>query len=748
MDGRHNLFLQALRKITQEVASQEDLSKASNLLVQRIRQTTEADCCSLYFTDELRQRYRLAATDGLSQSAVGKATLKYGEGLVGVVGETRDILNLADAPANPNFKYLPDVGEEEFLSFLGVPVLDQGELLGVLVVQSKLKKIFGEQEESFMVTLAAQLGNIIMRSRQDSSTEDSFKRIKGIAATGDIAIGQALVWQPEVSMDDLKIQKCDDPLLQVELFHQAMFQLQIEMDRATLKMQEDDKNKAVSNYISGYGQLLDDPSFQDEVDQMINEGSYLATSAVKLVIEQRMKKAQEQGDKDLYLDIRDFAQVLTTRLVHSSSKEFDLSEPVILVTENMPAATVAELPQDKIAGFVVTSHSSSSHSNILARDLGIPSVLGVPVNINDIDGHMLIINAKNHEVIIDPPESVIDEFKQLTYHNKEQLDLFASELDQAVTTLDHQNITLELNAGLNLKSSSNVSKEVDGIGLYRTEIAFMLSASFPVEQQQYDWYSKLLEEFQGKPVCMRTLDIGSDKGLSYLPNTEHNPALGWRGVRVTHDMPNILHTQLKAMLRANIKYSNLEIMIPMASRLDEVLYVKKVIKDVASELTRETGSPVPLPKFGVMVEVPSLCYILDELFQEVDFISVGSNDLIQYLLAVDRSNPKVSRFYDIFHPAVVRCLYELRQKSQQYNKPITVCGEVAGNPIGAILLLSLGYTSLSMNYSEVARIKYLLRRVNFAKLQEIGQQALSKVSGIAELYQKYAQDQGLDQILK
>lgn len=745
MDGR--IFLQALRQITQEVSSEHDLKKAMSLLVQHIRHTTEADCCSLYLFDDFRKRYRLMATDGLSQSAVGKASLRSDEGLVGVVGTTNEILNLADATSHPNFKYLPDVGEDEYLSFLGVPILNQGDKLGVLVVQSKCKQVFGEQEESFMVTLAAQIGSFIARSKQENSVEDDvLRRIKGQASSGDVAIARAMLWQPDTSVEDIKIQNCDDPMLQVELFNQVIFQLQIEMDRATLKLQSDDSRSGVSGYVSNYGRLLDDTAFQDEVVKTIEEGNYLATSAIKLVVERRVKEAE--GNREKILDIKDLGQVLVSRLVHARNRDFDVDEPVILVMENIPASMVAEIPDDKVVGLVATSQGASAHDSILARDFGIPAVLGVKFNVADIDGHTIIIDGRNCEVILDPPDSVVDEYRQLVNQSREQMDLFAKESTRTVECLDGRHVSIGLNAGLNQKGSDLIDS-CDNVGLFRTEIAFMLCQTFPSEQQQYEWYAHLLEQFAPKPVCMRTLDIGSDKGLSYLPIKEGNPALGWRGVRVTMDMPNILYTQLRAMLRAHQKYGNLELMIPMVSRLEEVLFVKKAIIEVANELRVRTGSEVTLPRFGVMVEVPSCLYLMDELAREVDFFSIGSNDLIQYLLAVDRSNEKVNRFYDCFHPAVVRCLHDLCEQAARLKKRITLCGESAGDPLSAMMLLSLGYDSLSMNYSYLGRIKYILRRVDFGQLQEIGKKALtlSDASSIRALYENYATTQGLGKII-
>lgn len=747
MDGKY--FLQALSQITQEVASEHDLSKAMALLVQHIRRTTEADCCSVYLFDDFRKRYRLIATDGLSQQAVGKATLRYNEGLVGVVGSSRELLNLADAPSHPNFKYLPEVGEDEYLSFLGVPILNQGNLLGVLVIQAKVKQMFGEQEESFLVTLAAQIGSLIARSKEENSVEDDvLQRLKGVASTGDIAIGTALVWQPDVSLEDVKIQHTDDPEMQVELFNQVLFQLQIEMDRATLKMQEGDNGKAVFGYISSYGSLLDDTSLQDEIVSCIEDGKYMATSAVRMVVEKHLERERAQGQEARVLDLKDFGQVLISRLIHACQQEFDVTEPVILVMENMPASMVADLPKDKIVGFVATAQSSSAHSTVLARDFGIPSILGVNLNLNAIDGHTIVVDGRNCEVILDPPDSVLDEFKQLVNQNREQRDLFARECMQTVECLDGRHITIGLNAGLNQKDDDLVG-ETDCIGLYRTEIAFMLCQAFPSEQQQFDWYSHLLAQFAPKSVCMRTLDIGSDKGLPYLPIKETNPALGWRGVRVTLDMPNILYTQLRAMLKAHQQYGNLELMIPMVSRLEEVVAVKRAMIEVANELRVKTGQEVTLPRFGVMIEVPACAYLMDELAQEVDFFSIGSNDLIQYLLAVDRANPKVIRFYDNFHPAVVRCLNEFARKAEAHNKRINICGEVAGDPLGALMLLSLGYTSLSMNYSYIARIKYILRRVSFEQLRMLGEKALTltESSQIKALYEDYAIAQGLGKII-
>ncbi len=750
MDERHSKLLLALRQITEEVSKQENVEEVLKVLVRRIREATLADCCSLYLYESLRDRFRLRATDGLSPEAVGKAVLQNGEGLVGVVGKTRKLLDLADAPSHPGFKYLPDVGEDEYMSFLGVPVLNQGDLLGVLVIQSTDKKQFGPIEESFMVTLAAQIAGIIAVTRNEGDDDKNIKRIRGVSGTGGMAIARALVWQPWISIDQVKVMHSEDPDMQLELFHQTMFQLQVEMDRAALKMEESDNSKAVFGYMSGYGRLLDDVSFQDEVDEVISSRSVLASSAIKIVIEDRLKKAVEADDNDLYADIRDFAQVLISRLVHASAREFELNEKVILVMDSLPAAMLAELPRDKIAGFVAVSNTTSSHASILARDLAIPSVEGVDIDLSAVDGRTLIIDGRNAEVLIDPPLSIIDEYRELISQHQEQKDLFFREIAEEPVTIDRKRITVQLNAGLNSDQDESGLKNItDGIGLFRSEVAFMLTQTFPTSKQQEQWYGDLLGKFAPKTVCIRTLDIGSDKMLPYLPIKEVNPAFGWRGVRVTIDQPQILMTQLKAMLLAHQKYGNLEIMVPMVSRIDEIQFMKKALYQAAAEIEERSGDKIKIPGFGIMLEVPAAVYFLEDFIDEVDFLSIGSNDLIQYLLAVDRSNPRVSRFYDPFHPAVVRCLSYLLKTSAKHHKRINVCGELAGEPLGCLLLLSLGYTNLSMNYSEIARIKYMIRHVALDELLIAGQEALklTDCTKIRALYEKVVERSGLGRVV-
>ncbi len=750
MDDRQSHMLLALRQITENVSVQSTLEDAMSLLVVSIRKATGADCCSLYLVDSFKKFLKLAATDGLSKQAVGKARLRIGEGLVGSVGEKQELIDLADAPSDPKFKYLPEVGEDEFFSFLGVPVLNQGELLGVLVIQSKERRQFGPVEESFLVTLSAQIASIIAvsRSQKDSSSE-SVQAYVGEQGTGGIAIAKAVVWQPEVQLADVTVQHTKEPEVQQELFHQSLFQLQTEMDLNTLHMSENGKKDAAFGYVSGYGSLLDDTTFQDDVDTEIMANGLTAASAVKVVAERRLSDLASSEDRDGYLDLRDMSEIIISRLMNFSSRAPELKEDVVLAVRSLPAAMVAELKRYRVCGFISMESAANSHTSVLARDLGIPSVSGLHFDINTLNGRTVIVDGMNSELLVDPSESIIAEYRQMMLSGREQEDLFSREKYKEAVSTDGVRVRVELNAGLSHEEMADLPEQCDGVGLYRTEISFMMSGSLPGEQQQVQWYRSVLKQFKKQSVTMRTLDVGGDKALSYLPIEEINPALGWRGVRITIDQPQILKTQLRSMIIAHSEYGNLQIMIPMVSRLSEIVTCKRMLSQVVKEVSAQLGREIPMPKFGVMLEVPAVIYMMDEILGEVDFVSIGSNDLMQYLLAVDRGNQKVSRFFEPFHPAVVRCLKQLCDKAGQRNIPITVCGEIAGNPLDAMMLLSLGYTELSMNYSELARVRYTVRRVSIGALKDIGERALKLCHSedIRKLYLDYAQSVGLGRVV-
>lgn len=744
-------MLTTLRQIIEQVLKEKDLSKALELLVQKTKEALGVDCCSIYLTEEPRKRYRLAATEGLSKESIGKVTLRFGEGLVGLVGKRNEVLNLANAQTHPNFKYIPEIGEEEFKSFLGVPIVHEANVLGVLIAQQKQSRQFDDVEESFLVTLAAQLASILYLSELKEKSSDIKAPLSCVCGFGGIAVARGWVWQPHMELEQVLLKKTDDPQLQVELFHQALFQLQVDLDSLSLRVNDNMKDLDLSKMFSTYQQILDSQEFSDSVDNLIYDQSWSASSAVKIIAEQLVSQRLQDGKKEEALDVKDLAQRLLSRLAHSYLDEFDFTEPVILLAEEITASLIAEAPREKIAGIVSLKGSANSIAAILAKNLNIPTLIGVDMQLEHLDRHLFIVDGSRKELLIDPPEGVIAEYNGMMTANAEHSRLFNAEKDQKAITLDGQQITVELNAGLNFDADDEyLLNMIDGVGLYRTEIEFMMHTTFPSELEECVHYEDCLKHFAPKRVRMRTLDIGGDKPLPYLPVNENNPFLGWRGIRISLDRPNLLLTQFRAMLKASRKYENLEIMLPMVSNLDEVIKAKEMLDQAYKEICEEFSTKISYPKLGAMIEVPATMFLLEDFAPYLDFFSIGSNDLTQYVLAVDRNNPKVMKLYDCFQPAMIRVLARLlRICNKEINRPLAICGELAGDPLGAMLLVSIGYRELSMNYTSIPIVKYILRRVNIAELEEVFKQAikLSSARSIKELYLNYAKEKGIYQYI-
>lgn len=746
-------MLTTLRQIIEQVLKEPNIEKALDFLVHRTREALCVDCCSVYIAEQQRQRYRLVATDGLSRESVGKVVLRFGEGLVGLVGKRNELFNLADAQNHPNFKYIPEIGEEEFRSFLGVPVEHEGVVLGVLIIQQKDSRQFTETEESFLVTLAAQLASILYLSdlKEKSESETHEEPLACDFGSGGIAIARGWVWQPHMELEQVLLKKTDDPEMQVELFHQAVFQLQLDLDSLTLRIYDTVKKQDLSNVFDAYQQLLEDGEFTCAVDQKIYDESWCASSAVKLVTEDLIKNKEAAGQKEEALSINDLAQRILSRLAHSYLEDFDFSEPVILLAEEITAALIAEVPRERIAGIVSLRGGGNSLAAILARNMNIPTLMGVSLPLQKLDRHLFIVDGIRRELLIDPPAGVIAEYSGMMTANAQNSRVYMDERNLPAETEDHVHINVNLNAGLSMEDNvQELLPMIDGVGLYRTEVEFMMHKTFPTELEECRHYEEVLKNFADRKVVMRTMDVGGDKPLPYLPVNELNPFLGWRGIRISLDRPNLLLTQFRAMLKAGRKYDNLEIMLPMISSLEEVLQAKALLDQAYNEICEEFSTVISYPKLGAMIEVPAATFILEDLAPHIDFFSIGSNDLTQYMLAVDRGNPKVAKLYDCFQPSMLRVFSRLfRICNHEINKPISVCGELAGDPLGAMMLVSIGYRELSMNYTSIPLVKYILRHVNIAELEAVFNEAIKSSSAdeIRRLYRSYAEKKGLLNLL-
>ncbi|MCW8834010.1 MAG: phosphoenolpyruvate--protein phosphotransferase, partial [Colwellia sp.] len=725
-------MLTTLRRIVLEFSQDAQLHSALERMVSQIKKALKTDCCSVYLADYSQQHFLLMASDGLAITSLGQTTIGFSEGLVGLVGQREEPLNIANAHHHKDFINAPEVQEDDFNAFLGTPIIHRRKVLGILSIQQKQARHFTENDEAFLVTLAAQLANALADAEvrnllnQTQEKNCTVKQLVGIAGAPGIALSQIMVCQPKADLTALAL--CEIPPEaqdeQTQRFEQALAKTSADFEQLSLKLSHFIQDETLAIF-DVYKQLLTQADISQEVYAKIKQG-WQAESALKLVIEHYV--LQFEAIDDSYLrerasDIRDLGNRLLFNLQQQHNQPLTLPHAFVLLADEVTASMLAEYQHKGLKGIISLSGSANSHAAILAQALEVPAVMGVSgIPLAQIDKQEVIVDGYSGELFINPDEALKREFQHLIAQEHALTEKVLAEIHLPTITPDGRTIELQLNAGLSAGFDCPEQLSSLGVGLYRTEIPFMSRPCFPSELEQTQLYEKILADFPQKSVTMRTLDVGGDKSLSYFPINEDNPFLGWRGIRITLDHPEIFLVQVRAMMRANQYHNNLEIMLPMISNVSEVDEALRLINqayyEVNSELKQELKSKrkaehtghidsgnnnLPRPKIGIMLEVPSVIFQLDELAQRVDFFSVGSNDLTQYLLAVDRNNAQVASLHDAYHPAVLRALNSIAEQSTKYLVPLSLCGELAGEPAGALLLLAMGFDKLSMNGHNIAR---------------------------------------------
>ncbi|MBZ5877775.1 MULTISPECIES: phosphoenolpyruvate--protein phosphotransferase [Chromohalobacter] len=712
-------MLDVLRRIIQEVNGARSLEAALATMVRRIRKAMRTDVCSVYLFDAERDRLVLMDTLGLRTQAVGQVSMPLGEGLVGLVGQREEPLNLEDAPSHPYFRYFAETGEERFSSFLGVPIIHQRRMLGVLVVQQQAMRRFDEGEEAFLITMAAQLAGVLAHAMATGTltrpTEaDGQAMFSGIAASPGMAVGELVVLMPPADLNSVPDLIPTDIDAEIARLHEAIDNVRKEIGVAAARLVKRISAQEVALF-DVYQQMLGDAALGQEVEKRIREGQW-APGALADVVKRHVQYLERVDDnylRERAADIRDLGRRVLSHLQEDSPRTPDtFPEQTILIGDELSAASLGEVPRDKLVGLVSIRGSSTSHVAILARAMGIPTVLGmVDLPLPRLNGARAILDGHRGRLFVRPDAEREHHYRNLIAEERALSDVLEHEQDRPSETPDGHSMPLMVNTGLTVEAVASLKSRVGGVGLYRTEVPFMMNERFPSEQEQTRLYRDQLESFAPLPVVMRTLDIGGDKDLPYFPIDEANPFLGWRGIRVTLDHPEVLMVQLRAMLRASVGLDNLCILLPMISSIEEVDAALKLIDRALRELAEE-GVSLARPRIGVMIEVPGTLYQLDALAARVDFFSVGSNDLTQYLLAVDRNNPRVASLYDACHPAVLSALSHLARESRRLRVPASVCGELAGDPAGALLLMGMGFETLSMNAPSLSRVRAAIRRVS------------------------------------
>jgi phosphotransferase system enzyme I (PtsP) len=723
--------LASLRNIVQEVNSARSLGQVLSIIVKEVRSAMQAGVCSVYLFDESDQRYVLMASEGLRIESIGKIRLAMREGLVGLVAAKEEPLNLENADKHPNFAYFEETGESPFHSFLGVPIIHHRKVLGVLVLQQETQRKFGDEEEAFVVTVCAQLSGAIAHAeatgalRQLASAGRGKSRealFRGIPSSPGVGIGRVVLVSDSADLASVPERFAKDSNAEIEIFRIALESAKQDMRNLGEGLESKLSSEEMALF-EVYIRMLDDRSLGGEVIAAIIAGQ-AAQSAWSSVILKHVRTFQKMDDpylRERAADVNDLGKRVLGYLQRNEKKSLPLPRRIILVGEDLSASALADIPVSQLVGIVSVKGSSNSHMAIVGRALGVPTVMGaVDLPWAELEGHELIIDGFSGDVISRASRSMRRVYLQRQREERQLAKDLEKLRDIPCVTPDGTALSLWMNTGLRQDIAIALKSSAEGVGLYRTEIPFLMRSSFPTEDEQTVIYREQLQAFAPQPVTMRTLDIGGDKDLPYFPIEEENPFLGWRGIRISLDHPEIFLAQIRAMLRASEGLNNLRIMLPMISSVEELDRALELIDRAYDELLQEEGYSIERPAVGAMIEVPAAVYQVKELGRRVDFLSVGTNDLTQYLLAVDR----VANLYQAMHPSVLRALKIIHEQALSVNCQVSVCGEVAGDPLGAVVLLGLGYENLSMSANSLLKVKSMLNQVSKSEARSLARRAL------------------------
>ncbi|GAB1258506.1 phosphoenolpyruvate--protein phosphotransferase [Aurantivibrio plasticivorans] len=722
-------MLKDLSTIVQEVAAANDMATVLNIIVTRVRDAMRTDVCSVYLRDGAG-RYQLMATKGLNIDAVGKVRLAPDQGLVGWVAVREEPINLDDAESHPRYQYFPETGEERFNSFLGVPIIHHRVVLGVLVVQQSARRRFDESEEAFLLTMSAQLAGLIAHAEvtgtlQSVGAQTKEAKFTGVAGAPGVAMGRAVVITPPADLNSVVDKTVADVKEEIKFFKRCLLQTHKEV-KGLGKQLKDRLSPEEQALFDAYASMLDDKTLVTEVIETIRAG-HCAAYAWAEVILGHVRKFSSMDDpylRERAADVRDLGRRVLAHLEESATENREYPKLAVLVGEELTASQLGEVPEDQLAGIVSVKGSHNSHVAILARAMGIPTIVGaVDLPYKQMEDRELVVDGYNGIVYSDPGEELRKRYKAIFKEEQQIVKGLEALRDLPCETVDHHRIPLWVNTGLMADVLRSLERGAEGVGLYRTEVPFLLRDRFPTEEEQRAIYREQLEAFAPHPVTMRTLDIGGDKSLPYFPIDEDNPFLGWRGIRVTLDHPEIFLAQVRAMLKASDGLNNLRIMLPMISSTAELEAAQSLVYRAYHELLEE-GFNMDLPPIGVMIEVPAAVYQIQELASRADFLSVGSNDLTQYLLAVDRNNARVADLYNSFHPSVLRTLHAIVNEGHAKGVPVTICGEMAGDPGAAILLIAMGFDVLSMNATNLPKVKSVIRSITMEQAEALLERVL------------------------
>ncbi len=712
--GSPRILLRRLREIMAEQASaQTRLDK----LVMVIAANMVAEVCSIYLR-RAGNALELFATEGLNPGAVHKTRMKAGEGLVGFVAETAEPINLSNAPEHARFSYRPETGEDPYHSFLGVPIVRGGQVYGVLTVQNRAARQYDEEEVEALQTVAMVLAEVVAHGALFDIAEldepelrsDRPRAYRGEGLSEGVAIGHVVLHEPRVRVDRMI---ADDPQVELTRLTAALESLRTSVDEM-LDSSELDLTGESREVIEAYRLFAQDQGWQQRLRDAVRTG-LTAEAAVERVQDElrlRVARAADPFLRERLHDLEDLAR----RLLHHLDGEKEhavLPRNAVLVARSMGPAELLDYGRSGVIGLVLEDAATTSHVAIVARAMRIP-IVGGTEGIADTAraGDIIAVDGETGEIHLRAPAEIVRAFRARQTLIAQRDAQIAAVRDLPAVTKDGVQIKLMMNAGLLLDMPHLVESGADGIGLFRTELQFMIGQTMPRLADQTAFYTRVIEAAGDMPVVFRTLDLGGDKILPYGRwEREENPALGWRAIRIALDRPALLRYQVRALLRASAGRT-LRLLLPMVSNVAEFNAARALI-DRELERARLLGQPQPRQTLvGAMLEVPALMFMLPQILRSADFVSIGSNDLFQFIFAVDRTNQRVARRYDMLNPAALTLVRQIATSAAEAGGDVSLCGEMAGRPLEAMALIGVGMRTLSMQPGNIGPVKMMVRSLD------------------------------------
>ena len=745
------VLLKRLRELMQEpLEPQERLDR----IVRDIASNMVAEVCSLYVlrADSVLELY---ATEGLNPNAVHLAQLRLGQGLVGTIAASARPLNLSNAQEHPAFAYLPETGEEIYNSFLGVPVLRAGRTLGVLVVQNKTMRHYRDDEVEALETTAMVIAEMIATGDLARLTRPGLEldlrrpvSFTGLSFNEGVGLGHVVLHEPRIVVTNLFNEDSEE---EVRRLQSSLGSLRLSIDDM-LERREVAFEGEHREVLEAYRMFANDSGWVRRLEEAIRNGltAEAAVEKVQSDMRARMLHMTDPYLRERMSDFDDLANRLLRQLMGRGPEDVAAALPkdAIIVARSMGAAELLDYPRDKLRGLVLEDGAATSHVVIVARAMGIPVAGQMKGAVSMAEnGDAIIVDGEEGTIHLRPQSDLEAAYAEKVRFRARRQEVYRELRKKPSLTKDGVPVDLLMNAGLAVDLPQLTESGAAGIGLFRTELQFMVASTFPRAEAQERLYRDVLDAARGKPVTFRTIDIGGDKVLPYFKGAiqEENPALGWRAIRLTLDRPGLLRTQIRALLKAS-GGRELKLMLPMVTELSEIAQAREIIDREVRHLSRFAHHLPTSLRLGAMLEVPSLLFQLDELMKAVDFVSVGSNDLFQFIMAVDRGNTQLADRFDTLSAPFLRVLKTIADAGARNNTPVTLCGELAGKPISAMALIGLGFRSISMSPASIGPVKAMLTELPLQELKDFFKDNLmapTQGTPMRALLQAFADDRSI-----